>query len=147
EANKVIIDDFMIHDAGQLSVTLKDANTQNIISESRGLTIYSTDYNQYEHVNTQYGVADDIALPEGDYYLMAQPVRNSPYTAQLYPDVPCPKGIGYDCLLSQGQTFSISDNQIKDIELLLNTKPSVTIQAKDSYTNDTIKSKITIFNE
>jgi len=141
----VTLNDFIIHDEGQLSITIKDSNSQNLIPESRTITIYDSNLGQIAQQSTQNGVIDELSLPAGAYYIMAKPNSYSEYSAKLYPNIHCPKGIGIDCVITQGQTFTINDNQSIHLDFLLDKKPSITIQAYDSYTENWIQSQVKVY--
>lgn len=141
----IILDDFVIHEPGKLAVTLRDADTQSFIDETRNYAFYDSDMN----LVTRKSISPDnsITLPPGDFYLMAEPNSSSHYSAQLFPDVICPRGIGLDCIVSQGQTFTVSDNQQSNVVFQLNKKPTLQLTAVDSYSLQPISSRIKIYKD
>src|SRR5690606_5139176 len=90
-------------------------------------------------------MSSELSLPPGDYYIMATPFIQSHYSAQLYPDILCPNGLGFDCVISKGQTININDNQNINAEFFMHEKPKVTIDTVDNYSDQPVNSIIEIY--
>ena len=143
DATTINIDDFIINNAGYLTVTLRDAANQSIIDETREFAVYDTGMNLFS--DQPLGPDSQMQLPPGEFYLMAKPNKLSHYSAQLYPNILCPRGIGFDCVVSQGQTINISDNQETNASFELQKKPTLTVTAVDNLSDQPVKSEIYIY--
>ncbi|KAA3649075.1 MAG: carboxypeptidase regulatory-like domain-containing protein, partial [Proteobacteria bacterium] len=137
------LNDFILNDAGYITATLKDAVNQTVLSEAREFKVFNSNMVQVYSGNLTNNSKKSL-LP-GQYYIMASPYSQSQYTAQLYPDVLCPGGLGIDCVLSQGQTVNINDNQNTNTEFLMHKKPSITIHTVDDYSSQSVESIIQIY--
>ncbi len=122
-----------------------DSQTDNTVEDST-IKFYRFD-NSVSFFSTQSNEngAFEKLLPSGQYYVLSD---TDGYIDQLYNGINCERGLGIDCILSQGESVNVDNNESTNVNFHLEPKPRLKIYLLDAFTDEPIISSIIrVFDE
>jgi protocatechuate 3,4-dioxygenase beta subunit len=144
-SGNININDFKVNQRGRIFAEVRSAEDNSPISDVV-VQIYDSNYELIQQKQSQNGEANITGLLQGQYYAFAKTSNNDDYLGELYNEVDCARGIGFDCIFSQGSSFSVSNNSTENILFTLAEKPNLTVNLVNSYTQDPVFGTVNIYS-
>ncbi len=139
------LDQLEVHRRGSLRAEFVDHLTGNPISSVR-LQLLDSALNVEASVNVNNGMAAIDAIDSGSYYVYAKTDDSSEYQHQLFDGVDCGRGLGIDCLLTDGVTVDFVNNQEQLITFELRKKPTLTVNLVNAYSQQAVSGEVRVFD-
>ncbi len=139
------INDFKVNRRGMIQAQINSA-IDNQPLNGVSLVIYDANYQQVESTHTSNGQATLDDLQPGEYFAAATTNHQLAYLSELYAGVPCGRGVGIDCLITQATPISISNNDVVNLNFDLQPKPTVQVNLVNAFTQQAISGDIRVFS-
>ncbi len=140
-----VIDDFKINQWGKVLAEVIDESTAEPISGIQ-VQIINTELEVVSQSSTQNGVIEVASYANGSYYIYASTDQNDAHQSELYNEIDCGRGIGFDCLLSQGSLLEIAANSQQNVLFTLKKKPTLMVNLSNAYTGNSINGNVAVFS-
>ncbi|MCX7552439.1 carboxypeptidase-like regulatory domain-containing protein [Marinicella sp. S1101] len=144
-ATSHVIDDFKVNERGKVLAQVVDETTGQPISGIE-VQLINAELDVLMQSNTSDGTAVLSNISSGLYYVFAYADGNDAHQSELFDGVDCGRGLGIDCILSQGSLVSVEVNSERNINFSLQQKPSVVVHLKNAHTGDAIYGDIRVFD-
>jgi len=145
------IDGQSTHVLNALQVHRKGSLRAEFFAEDTGLPVSSVELRildsemglvRNDHASGGVSVIEDVDA--GTYHIYARTHSSSPYMHQLYDGVSCGRGLGVDCLLTEGTTVDIQNNIEQTMTFDLLKKPVLTVNLMNAYSQQPVSGNVTL---